>query len=172
MTENPSRDTAGDYRRAALLTRYRRQGNQTGQVAIVEEVNETNRSVQLLRALLVLHKTFITRFRTPDGIDLLADYFHGIASLDPIDAETADTVRAASIIDLFGHNDHHAIARAMNTATTEGRVTQTILKLLDHFEVALPELSSHAGIKFIDANAAAMLEEEHRPDGQGGGSPS
>ncbi|OBI92091.1 hypothetical protein, partial [Mycobacterium asiaticum] len=136
VTENPPRPDAGDYRRAALLTKYRRQGNKTGQVAIVEEVNETNRSPQLLRALLVLHTTFITRFRTPDGVDLLADYFNGIASLEPIDAETTDTVRAAQIIEHFGHNDHPKIARVMNTVVSEGRAMQTILALLDHYEVA------------------------------------
>ncbi|WP_205877539.1 hypothetical protein [Mycobacterium camsae] len=164
MTENPKRANAGDYRRAALLTMYRRQSNQTGQVAIVEEVNEANRSVQLLRALLVLHKTFITRFRTSDGISLLADYFHGIANLEPVDAHSTDMVRAAQIIDRYGHDDSEAIARAMNTAAAEGRATETILALLDHYEVALPELSGAAGIAFIEANAAAMREEEFRPD--------
>ncbi|OBI90031.1 hypothetical protein A5661_03285 [Mycobacterium asiaticum] len=60
----------------------------------------------------------------------------------------------------------------MNTVVSEGRAMQTILALLDHYEVALPELSGHAGIAFIDANAAAMREEEFRPDDQGGTSPS
>lgn len=166
MTENLFRSDAGDYRRAALLTKYRRQGNQTGQVAIVEEVNETNRSVQLLRALLVLHKTFIVRFRTTDGIDILADYIHGIATLEPFDAQSTDTVRAAQIIDHHGHDDHQAIARVMEAAIADGRAMQTVLTLLDHYEVALPELSGHAGIAFIEANALAMLEEEYRPDGQ------
>lgn len=166
MSENPSRPDAGDYRRAALLTKYRRQGNQTGQVAIVEEVNETNRAVQLLRALLVLHKTFIVRFRTTDGIDILADYIHGIATLEPFDAQSTDTVRAAQIIDHHGHDDHQAIARVMAAAVADGRAMQTVLTLLDHYEVALPELSGHAGIAFIDANALAMLEEEYRPEGR------
>ena len=176
MTENPNRDKAGDFRRAALLTKYRRQGNMAAQVVIFDEVNETNRAAELLRALLVLHMTFFVRFRTPDAANLLADYFAGIASLEPIDAETTDTIRAAQIINHHGHHNRQAIVQVMNAATLEGRATQTILALLDHYEVALPELSAAAGLAFIEANATAMLEQEYRADDDetptGGGLPS
>ena len=178
MTENPNRDKAGDFRRAALLTKYRRQGNQAAQVVIVEEVNETNRAAELLHALLVLHMVFFVRFRTPDAANMLADYFAGIASLEPIDAETTDTIRAAQIINHHGHHNRQAIVQVMNAATLDGRATQTILAVLDHYEVALPELSATAGIAFIEANATAMLEQEYRSDDRddetptGGGLPS
>jgi hypothetical protein len=166
MTTNENSDKASDYRRAALFTKYHRQGNKAGQVAIVEEVNETGRVPQLLFALLVLHKTFITRFRTPDGIDLLADFIHSIATLVTAGMPTPDVVRAAQILDHHGHNDHDAIAKVMSDATAEGRATETFLALLDHYEVSLPELSGRAGIAFIEANALAMLEVEYRPDGE------
>jgi hypothetical protein len=164
MTNNPNKADAGDYRRAALLTKYHREGNTTGVIAIIEETNELNRSPQLLFSLLVLHKTFITRFRTPDGMDLLADFIHGMATLEVTEQPGIDVVRAAQILDHHGHGDRVAIAQVMNTATLEGRATETFLQLLDHYEVALPELSGQAGIAFIDANAAAMREQEFMPD--------
>jgi hypothetical protein len=164
MTEHPDRDKAGDYRRASLLTKYRRQGNKTGQIAIVEEVNHADRVAELLHALLVLHMTFFVRFRTPDAVGLLDSYFSGIASLEPIDAGTTDTIRAAQIIDRHAHRDRKAVAQVMNAAILDGRATETLLAVLDHYEVALPELSSEDGIAFIDANAAAMRDEEFRPD--------
>lgn len=157
-------DRAGDFRRASLLTMYRRQDNKAGQIAIVQEVNEANRAPDLLSALLVLHRTFIVRFRTPDGIDLIADYIHGIAALEPIDAGTTDMVRAAQIIDHDGNNNRAGIVAVMNAAVTDGRAMHTINAVLDHFEVLLPELNGQAGIEFIDANAAAMRDEEFRPD--------
>lgn len=155
---------AGDFRRASLLTMYRRQDNKTGQIAIVEEVNEANRAPDLLSALLVLHRTFIVRFRTPEGINLIADYVQGIAELEPIDAGTTDIVRAAQIIDHDGKNEQQGIANVMTSAVRDGRAMQTINAVLDHFEVLLPELSGLAGIEFIEANAAAMRDEEFRPD--------
>lgn len=155
---------AGDFRRASLLTMYRRQDNKTGQIAIVEEVNEANRAPDLLSALLVLHRTFVVRFRTPDGINLIADYIQGIAELEPIDAGTTDIVRAAQIIDHDGKNEQQGIANVMTAAVRDGRAMQTINAVLDHFEVLLPEMSGRAGIEFIEANAAAMRDEEFRPD--------
>lgn len=163
MTDN-QQNRAGDFRRASLLTLYRRQDNQPGQVAILQEVNEANRAHELLSAVLVLHQTFITRFRTAEGIDLLADYMQGIANLEPVDPTSTDTVRAAKIIDHHGHNDFQGIARVMDEAIKDRRPTETILALLDHYEVAMPELSGPGGIAFIEANAAAMREEEFRPD--------
>lgn len=157
-------DRAGDFRRASLLTKYRRQGNTDGQIAIIDEVNEANRAPDLLSALLVLHRTFIVRFRTPDSIDLIADYIQGIAALEPIDAGTTDMVRAAQIIDHDGNRHRAGIAAVMNAAVADGRAMHTINAVLDHFEVLLPELSGIGGIAFIDANAAAMRDEEFRPD--------
>ena len=168
MTASPNRnrDKAGDYRRAALLTKYRRQGNKAAQVVIVEEANEANRVAELLHALLVLHMTFFVRFRTPDAIELLAGYFTGIGSLQPIDAETTDIIRAAQIIHHHAHRDRRAVAQVVNAAMLDGRATHVVLALLDQYEVALPELNGTAGIAFIEANATAMLEQEYRSDDQ------
>ncbi|WP_349319150.1 hypothetical protein [Mycolicibacterium canariasense] len=157
---------AGDFRRASLLTKYRRQDNKTGQVTIVQEVNEANRAPELLTALLTLHRTFIVRFRTSEGITLIADYIQGIAALEAIDVETADVIGAAQIIDHDGNSNRAGVLEVMAAAVAAGRGMQVVNAVLDHFEVLLPELSGTAGIAFIDANAAAMLDEEFRPDGE------
>ncbi|MBI5536694.1 MAG: hypothetical protein HY898_28500 [Deltaproteobacteria bacterium] len=159
-------DRAGDFRRASLLTKYRRQDNKTGQIAIVDEVNDANRAPELLTALLVLHRTFVVRFRTAEGVAMIADYIQGIAALDPIDAATNDVVRAAQIIDLDGKANRAGVLEAFSTAVADRRGMQTVNAVLDHFEVLLPELSSAAGIEFIEAHTTAMLDEEFRPDDQ------
>jgi hypothetical protein len=138
VTENPQQTDAGDYRRAALLTRYRRQENRAGEVAIIEQTNELNRAPQLLFAILVLNKTFVTRFRTPDGIDLLNDYLRGIAMLEGDGIGTADIVRAAQIIDRHNSDGREAIVEVMDAAIHDGRGTAVLLAVLDHYEVALP----------------------------------
>lgn len=155
---------AGDFRRASLLTKYRRQDNKAGQIAIVEEVNEANRAPELLTALLALHRTFIARFRTREGIDLIADYIQGIAALESIDAESADVIGAAQIIDHDGNNNRPGVLEVLGAAVSVGRGTHAVNAVLDHFEVLLPELSGAAGIAFIEANAAAMRDEEFGPD--------
>ena len=162
MTDDQTR--AGDFRRASLLTKYRRLDNKTGQIAIVQEVNEANRAPELLTALLVLHRTFIVRFRTDEGIALIADYIQGIAALESIDAESADMIGAAQIIDHDGNNDRAGVLEVLGNAVAAGRGMHAVNAVLDHFEVLLPELSGKAGIAFIEANAAAMLDQEFMPD--------
>lgn len=162
MTDDQTR--AGDFRRASLLTKYRRQDNKTGQIAIVEEVNEANRAPELLTALLVLHRTFIVRFRTSEGIAIIADYIQGIANLEPIDAGSADVVGAAQIIDLDGKANRAGVLEVFGAAVAAGRGMHTVNAVLDHFEVLLPELNGKAGIEFIEANAAAVREREFLPD--------
>lgn len=177
MTDNQTPPDFGDYRRAAVLTLHQRRGNTAGVLAIVDETNAADRAVQLLFAVLGFHKHLIQRLRSAEGIDLLADYVHGIASLDapPDDHGAITMIRAAQILDLHGHNDANGIARVMNAAAADGRPTETFLRLLDHYEVALPELSSTAGIAWLEAQIDALRTEEFRPDGDqdpGGGLPS
>lgn len=158
MTDDQTR--AGDFRRASLLTKYRRQDNKTGQIEIVEGANQVNRVAELLTALLVLHRTFIVRFRTADGIALIADYIQGIAALESTDAASADVIGAAQIIDHDGNSNRAGVLEVLAAATAAGRGMHTVNAVLDHFEVLLPELNGKAGIAFIEANAAAMREEE------------
>lgn len=112
----------------------------------------------------MLHRTFIVRFRTSEGIAIIADYIQGIAGLEPIDAASGDVVRAAQIIDHDGNNNRAGVVEALGAAVAAGRGMHTVNAVLDHFEVLLPELNGKAGIAFIEANAAAMREEEFRPN--------
>ena len=164
MTSPDQQPNASDYRRAAVLTKYHRQGNTQGVLAIVDETNTADRAVQLLFAVLGLHKLLITRLRTEEGITLLADWIQGMAALEPIDAASADMIRGAQLLDLHGRDDREGIGRVMNAATADGRPTETFLRLLDHYEVALPELSGPAGITWLEAHIDALRTEEFKPD--------
>ncbi|EPQ76923.1 hypothetical protein [Mycobacterium marinum] len=153
--------TAGDYRRAAVLTLHYRRSNREGVVAIVEETNAEDRAAQLLLAVLGLHKFLITRLRTDDAIILLADWVHGMAVHE---ATNADVRHACLMLQAHGQDDHVAIAGEMNLATAEGRPTEAFLALLDLYEAALPELTSTAGTAWIETQVKALLFEESRPD--------
>lgn len=169
MPENSNQTSFGDYRRAAVVTKYHRQGNLQGVVAIIDETNETQRAPHLVMALLGLHKVLIQRLRTDEGIALLADYIQGMAALDATEPPGIDIRRAAQIIDCHGRNDMAGIDHEMRAAATQQRVTETFIQLMDLYEVALPELSSEAGIAWIDAQINAVREQEFRPDQEGGG---
>ncbi|PBA30569.1 hypothetical protein CKJ65_16445 [Mycobacterium intracellulare] len=138
-------------------------------LAIVDETNKADRAVELLSALLGFHKHLILRLRSDEGVSLLADYMRGIATMEApsTEAEAVDMIRAAQVIDLHGRGDREGIARVMNAATAAGRPTETFLRLLDHYEVALPELSSTVGTAWLKAQIAALAGEEHRPDDGG-----
>ncbi|AFC44583.1 hypothetical protein OCU_33640 [Mycobacterium intracellulare ATCC 13950] len=102
-------------------------------------------------------------------MSLLADYIHGMTKLDisATDPGAIAMVRAAQVLDLHGYNDVDGIARVMNAATADGHPTETFLRLLDHYEAALPELTSSAGVAWLEAQIAALAGEEHRPDDGG-----
>jgi len=173
MTENQT-PNAGDYRRAAVLTLHHRRDNHSGVAAIMDETNDGNRGPQLLHAILNLHQTLIGLLRTVNGVTLLADWVHGMASLEPPDARAQDLVRAAQILDNHGRSNRQGIAEVMNAATSEGRATQTLGQLLGLYDVALPELSGRGGLDWLEAQIMGLAEAEHRPDNdaQGGGSAS
>jgi hypothetical protein len=163
MTDDQT-PTAADYRRAAVLTLHQRRGNTAGVIAIVDETNTADRATQLLLAVLGLHKTFITRLRTRDGISLLADYVHGMATLEATEPPNTDIRRAAQILEFHAQDNINGIDREMRAAASAGRATETFLQLLDLYEVALPELRSLAGITWLEAQIDALLNEEFRPD--------
>lgn len=148
----------GDYRRAAVVVLHHRRGNTEGLTAVIDETNDLDRAAHLLYATLGLHHAFIARLRTRDGINLLADWVHGMAGLDAAE----DVCRAARILEHHGRQDNDGIVREMEAAITDSRATETFVQLLDLYEVALPELSSPAGIKWIEEHITALAGEETR----------
>jgi hypothetical protein len=167
MTDNPNVGFA-DYRRAAVLTMHQRRGNNTGVSAIIDETNAANRAAQLLLAVLGLHRRLIGRLRTEEGISLLADYVHGMATLEATEPPGTDITRAARLVELHVQDDNEGIGREMVAANAEGRATDAFKQLMGLYEVALPELTSEAGIAWIEAQIDALRTEEFRPDDDGG----
>jgi len=159
MTDD-SLTNAGDYRRAAALTLHHRQGNTAGVLAIIDETNNTGRGPQLLFATLDLHEQFISVLRTRDGINLMADYVHGMAALDADAAPGTEIVRAARILEFHGLKEPAGITREMQAVGGDAEATQIFIALLDLYEVAMPELSSQVGIRWIQDHIAAMATEE------------
>jgi hypothetical protein len=169
---NDQAPNAGDYRRAAVLVLHQRRGNTAGVAAIVDETNTANRGPQLLRAVLVLHRTLIGLLRTQSAINLMADWVHGMATLDATEPPGTDITRAAQILEHHGQGNHAGVAAVMNAATHEGHPTEVLLQLLDLYEVALPELSGLGGMEWLEAPIETLVSEEFKPDDEGGGSPS
>ncbi|BBX29317.1 hypothetical protein [Mycolicibacterium alvei] len=160
MTDQATPTNAADYRRAAALTVHHRQGNPAGVVAIIDETNTTGRAAHLLLATLGLHHNFIATLRTRDGINLMADYIHGIATLDPTESPGTEICRAARILECHGLQDLDGIDHEIRSAIDDQRATETFIALLDHYEVALPELSSNVGIGWIQDHITALANEE------------
>lgn len=163
MTENQKPNSA-DYRRAVALTLHHRRGDTEGVVVIAEETNAKDRAAQLLHAVLRLHQTLIGLLRTQSGLNLLADWVLGMATLPAIEPPGTDIVRAAQILNFHGQGSPEGIAEVMNTATSEGRSTQVLLQLLDLYEVALPEISGPGGMEWLAVQIQAFVDDENKPD--------
>lgn len=165
MSEDATPTTPADYRRAAVLTLHHRQGNDPGLVAIIDETNAAGRAAHLVYATLHLHEGFISTLRTQDGINLLADYVHGMANLDAVEPPGLDIRRAARMLECYGKKDFEGIDREISEAIADRRLTEAFRQLLDLYEVSLPELSSTVGIKWIQDHIAALANEEVQGDG-------
>lgn len=165
MTQN-QKPNSSDYRRAIALTLHHRRGDTEGVVVIAEETNAENRSPQLLRAVLMLHQVLIGLLRTQSSLNLLGDWVSGMANLRADEFPGADTVRAAQILNHHGNGNTEGIAAVMNAAALEGRSTQVLLKLLDLYEVALPEISGPGGLHWLQVQIQAFVEDENKPDGE------
>lgn len=153
-----------DYRRAGVLTLHHRRGDTEGVLAIAAETNSENRSPQLLRAVLLLHQILIGLLRTQSGINLLGDWVVGLTTREAGTPVEIDVVRAAQILNCHGNGDREGIAEAMNAATAAGRPTETLLQLLNLYEVALPELSGPFGLEWLAVQIEGLVEAENMPD--------
>lgn len=122
-------------------------------------------------AILDLHRTAITELRTDNGIYLMATYVQGLATAaenagtEPaenagIEPVGADICRAARILDCHGRNDTADINQAVQEAIAADRPTQLVVALLDLYEVLLPELTSEAGIDWLNRCISAFANEE------------
>ncbi len=100
--------------------------------------------------------------RTPDGIKLLADYVQGLAGYEASEPPEADIRRAATIWNHYGQKNFPGIYEEMTLAVADGRVTEVFIRLMELFEETLPELTSAAGIRWIQDHITALANEEVR----------
>ncbi|WP_059013976.1 hypothetical protein [Mycobacterium sp. M26] len=163
MTDNyADTPTAADARRASAITIHHRRGNTEGLLTIAHEANENHRTTELVLAILDLHRNPLTELRTPNGIDLIGRHVQELADHSGLVDEptAADVGRAASLLDSHGRNDTNGINQAMQSACNAGRSTQLLLGLLDLYEHLMPELSSAAGLDWLNRCTTTFAIEE------------
>jgi hypothetical protein len=153
-----------DQRLAAALVIHHRSGNPAGLREIVRETAETERGSELLMSILDLHRIYIAETRNNVGVNYLDVYVQDLGAIQPVDPPDVDLQRATRILDCHGRDDWGGINQVIGAARAENRCTQTLLALLDLYAVALPELSSTAGKKWLDNCVAALHAEEAKDE--------
>lgn len=163
MTAYADQPGPADARRAAALTIWHRRGNPDGITEIVRESAAIGRLVELLLAVLDLHRTAIAELRSEAGINLMALFVQGIAEhaeQNNAQGAAADIRRSAQLLDAHGRDDTADINRAVQEASNAGRGVQLFTRLLDIYEHLLPELTSDHGIDWLNRCIAAFANEE------------
>lgn len=157
MSHHPN---ARDIRLAAVLTKHHRQQHIDGMVEIARTAYEQGRAAQLLHSVLHLHHIYIGMTRTSKGIDALALHIRDMANVDPTNPGQLDIQRACLVLDAYGRNDYDGINTVLRAANADDRATELLITLLNVYGLELPELTSNAGIRWIDTAVSVALGEE------------
>lgn len=163
MTNHSDQPNAADARRAAALTIHHRNGNPEGVFEIVRETVETTRAAELVMAILDLHRIAIIELKTPAGIDLMGFYVQGLAAYRKPESGDliADALRAARLLDAYGRTDIDGINEAILDAVKADRPTQLVIGLLELYDHLIPELTSTAGLGWLNRCIASFAAEEN-----------
>jgi hypothetical protein len=94
----------------------------------------------------------------------MAPWVAGMAAVIATEPAGKDVIRAAQILNFHGQQARDGIAVVMNEATAEGRSTETLLALLDLYEVVLPELGGAVGVEWLQSQIQAFIDGEHGLD--------
>lgn len=154
MTDNT---TPRDIRMAAVLIKHHIIGDTTGMHEIVRETVDTDRATPLLAAVLDLHAMFVDQTRTEIGLAYFAECIRAIGNFEPTTADEQDQRNAVTVIDGHGRGDFDAINTVLTAVREYGRGTQLILQILGVFRATIPELSTAAGISWLDATIASII---------------
>lgn len=149
--------TPRDLRMAAVLIKHHRTGNTAGQIEIIRETVDTDRATGLLAAVLDLHAVFISETRNQAGLDFFAEGIHALGEFDPVDETGQDLLNAVTVVEGHGTGDFDAINEVLTKVRDQGRGTQLMINVLDVLAHAAPELSSRAGIHWLDATVAEII---------------
>lgn len=82
MTNNPAQISAADARRASALTVHFGRGDGDGVEAVLAEVAEEKRTMQLVFALLHLNNEVMPAIYTDAGLDLMSRHVLTLAGMD------------------------------------------------------------------------------------------
>ncbi len=162
---NPDDLDPRDIRMAAALIKHHRYSDHQGIAAIATDPDVIQRGTPLLLGILELHKTYIVQTRTSTGVDYLGTYVQNIAAAPLDGAEDSQLIRwACQLIDAHGRDDITGMNTVLNEARATNQCTHVLLGVLNVFNHAVPDLSSAPGAAWLEATAAAMLNQEAEGD--------
>jgi len=154
-----------DIRMAAALIKHHRYSDHEGIAAIATDPDVIQRGTPLLLAILELHKTYIVQTRTNIGVDYLGTYIQNIAANPLDDTNDSQLIQwACQLIDAHGRGDITDMNTTLNEARATNQCTHVLLGVLNVFNHAVPDLSSVPGAAWLEATAAAMLNQEAKGD--------
>lgn len=156
--------SASDHRRAAALLAHHRRSDYAGINAVVDEANQAGRGMELVMSVMGTYRGFIPLVRTDAAIELMGRYVEQIATNGVADELDPNLVKAAKLLWAHGIADF----ATMTDIFMGDRPTDVFVKLLDLYEVLLPELTTPAGVDWLTRQAAAMAGLEGQADQDSG----
>lgn len=82
MSDNPAQINPADARRATALVVHYGRNDEEGVKAVLAEVAEVGRAMQLVFALLALNEEIMPALYTPAGLDLMSRHVLRLAGID------------------------------------------------------------------------------------------
>lgn len=164
MTDYADKPNAADARRASAITIHHRRGNRDGIKAILDETGEANRVTELLLSILGIHGNALTELRSETSLKYIEGFIREMGELaEDTDPNTlgGDVNRVARLLDAHARQDIPELNRALQDAFAERRTVQLTIALLDIYELVLPELTSTAGIKWLERCITEFGTEEN-----------
>lgn len=157
MTALPS-----DHRRAAALIAHHRQSNTPGVNAVIEDANHAGRGIELVMSVMGTHQGLLGLLRTNGAVALMLAYVEQIATNGTADEPDPHLVQAAQLLRAHSREDFTTISDILGGE----QPTHVFAKLLDLYEVLIPELTTPEGVDWLTRQAAAMAGLEDDAEGE------
>ena len=119
----------------------------------------------MLLALLSLHGNALAELRSDAGLKYVEGFVREMGEVvDPDCPEEVanDIRRCARLLDAHVRQDIPELNATLGEASAQRRTLELTVALLDVFEHLLPELTSTAGIKWLEACIAGFGTEENQ----------
>ncbi|SBS76507.1 hypothetical protein MHPYR_320085 [uncultured Mycobacterium sp.] len=132
--------------------------------AILDETGEANRVTELFLAILGIHSNALLELRSETGLKYIEGFVKEIGELaEATDPQTlgGDVNRVSRLLDAHARHDIPELNRALRDAFAHRRTVELTIGLLDIFELVLPELTSTAGIRWLEVCITQFGTEEN-----------